>query len=143
MQQIKVFFHFQRTKKSNREVSSCISRETEARMAKTFALIIGALMLCWAPQLTIYFVVGHTKDDKYFQKTTLLRLFHVIAILTAQVNSAINPFIYAYRIKAVRDAIKETIGIKQQSTRDDSDDQITDETMNMNNNKMNQLKIAS
>lgn len=97
-------------------------------MAQTFALIIAALIMCWTPQLTIYFVVGHTKDEDFFQRTSFLRAFHVFAILTAQLNSAINPFIYAYRIKEVRDQIKETLGLKKKESRVSSNDVLSCQT---------------
>lgn len=53
-----------------------------------------------------FFMVALTRNSLLFQTNSLLRAFHNFSICAAHFNSAINPFIYAYRIKDVRETVK-------------------------------------
>lgn len=97
----------QETERQRMSVDMNDSRTTEIRLAKTCGWIIGTYIVCWVCMTINYFVVGITEDDEYFLQSIPLFIFYVLAIWAAHVNSAINPFIYAYKIKDVRDALKE------------------------------------
>ena len=65
------------------------------------AMVVGTFLIFWLPSTVASFVFALLKDREYNVK-----ILDSLIIL-AQFNSAIDPMIYAYRIKAVRYAIKK------------------------------------
>lgn len=84
-------------------------RKTEIKIAKTFVWVIGAFIVCYAPLNINFLVVAVTRNGKFFQTNNLLRVYHVFSICIAHFNSAVNPFIYAYKVKHMRDKMKEIL----------------------------------
>lgn len=70
-------------------------------MAKTLALIVGSFNLRWGP-LTILNLVSSYKKDLHFFEDQKSRIWAMLAAATIHLSSAIDPIIYAYRIKEVR-----------------------------------------
>lgn len=87
-------------------VDPSVAKRQEVRMAYTFALVIGTFIICWTPVTINFLVVAITKNRQYFQDHGLLNFFHVFSVCATHFNSAIDPIIYAYRIKDVRDTMK-------------------------------------
>lgn len=87
-------------------LGSALSIDKEIRIAKTFALIIGTLIVCWTPLTILFMIVYSTKDRHFFYDNAWLYAFFNFSFTAPLVNSAINPFIYAYRIKDVRESLK-------------------------------------
>lgn len=90
-----------------RQIKANNASRNEIRMAKTFAWIVATYIICYAPLTLNFLIVASTENVKVFQTHWLLRLFHVFSICIAHFNSVLNPFIYAYRIKDVREAMKD------------------------------------
>lgn len=84
----------------------------DIRMANTIAMIIGAYMVCWAPLIVVFFTVAYTEDIMFFQANDLLRTYYIFAICFAHFNSGVNPFIYAFRLRNVREAMKKVLRVK-------------------------------
>lgn len=76
-------------------------------MAKTFAMIIGGYIICWAPITIMFIVMTITENLQFFQNNWILGFFQMFTICIAHFSPAVNPFIYAYRIKDVRDTVKQ------------------------------------
>ena len=66
----------------------------------TMSMVIGTFLIFWLPSTIASFVFAVLKDREY--NVHILDAF----IILAQFNSAVDPIIYAYRNKSVRNAIK-------------------------------------
>ncbi len=77
------------------------ARQLELRLTYTVIIIIAVLILVWVPWFGLFFGVHHFKDTPEIE--TLVRVWGII--LGSQINSSVNPFIYAWRSKPFRDAI--------------------------------------
>lgn len=80
--------------------------KNEVRVAKTFALIIGSFIIFWTPLTIMGTIVAFKRDSHYFDNDESARIWFMFAACAAHFNSAIDPVIYAYRIKDVRVIIK-------------------------------------
>lgn len=94
------------------ESSDAIDRN-EVRVTQTMLYIIGTFMICWIPlgvnfvcQLLSYQSTSSEYNTEEGQRSHLIDFLTYCAI---HLNSAIDPLIYAYRIKSVRNAIKNTL----------------------------------
>ena len=63
-----------------------------------------ALVVCYAPMYTVEIVV--TRTNKY---SLLLVVVRKVAIILLYYNSTLNPFLYCWKISAVRQAVKRTL----------------------------------
>ena len=93
------------------EIQTNSQRNSECnqkKLTKTFALIIGALLCCYVPACClIYFMnLCQTCDCE------LIEWFRDIAFWLVLLNSAINPFIYAFRNESFRKAVRIIICCK-------------------------------
>lgn len=93
----------------NSEIRQNQARQKEIKIAKTFTWVIVIYFICYTPLNINLIIVDVTKNVKFFQENEYLRAFHVFSICIAHVNSAINVFIYAYKIKDIRNRMKEVI----------------------------------
>lgn len=82
-------------------------RRKEIKVAKTFALIIGTSIICWVPITIFNFAIAITNDRNFFGDEQMLHAYDALAISAAHFNSAINPIIYAYRMRDVRITVKK------------------------------------
>jgi hypothetical protein len=84
-------------------------RGKEIKMAKNFAWIILVFIICYTPMYLNFIISMISKNDKFFHQNSYLRIFHLFSICIAHFNSVVNPFIYAYKIKPIRDRMKTYI----------------------------------
>lgn len=100
-------------------------RNTEVRIAKNSALIVSAYIriIGWAPITTVLAMMTITENLQFFQQNWHLQVVQMSSICVARFSPAINPFIYAYRIKDVRETVnsifhsmKRTLSDKEQET---------------------------
>ncbi|XP_013921808.1 PREDICTED: adenosine receptor A1-like [Thamnophis sirtalis] len=68
----------------------------ELKIAKSLALVLFLFALCWLPLHICNFVALFTPE------LTKLQIFTPIAVCMTHLNSAMNPIIYAFRIKKFR-----------------------------------------
>ena len=76
-------------------------------MAKTVAITIGVLLICYLPKLTVALIritVGVSAN--------LVNIGDAWADMFVLVNSSLNPLIYCYRMKDIRQAMLDTIWTK-------------------------------
>lgn len=78
-------------------------------MANTLSLVIGSFLLCWAPISLYFLAVTITKNRNLVLDSSYGKAFHAFAVAVAHMNPAIDPLIYAYRMKEVRDGIKRML----------------------------------
>uniref|UniRef100_A0A3B3CU10 G-protein coupled receptors family 1 profile domain-containing protein n=1 Tax=Oryzias melastigma TaxID=30732 RepID=A0A3B3CU10_ORYME len=71
--------------------------QREVRAAKSLAIIVGLFALCWLP-LHIINCYNHLCQNCERPHILVMN----IAIILSHANSAVNPFIYAYRIREFR-----------------------------------------
>ena len=76
----------------------------EARAARRISVVAFVFAGCWLP-LHILHCVDHFTS---YSSEPLL----VIAILLSHLNSAVNPFLYAWGNEKIRGELKKTLGIK-------------------------------
>ena len=63
-----------------------------------------ALAVCYVPKFIILVVINHSKTY-----SSRLVVIDVIASILVHFNSTLNPFLYCWRIREVRQAVKQTI----------------------------------
>lgn len=80
------------------------SNQKEVRVAKTMLMVIGTFILCWIPFATCV-IMKTMGNDAIVRYEKVIETFCLCA---THWNAAIDPVIYAYRIKDIRDAIKNT-----------------------------------
>lgn len=101
-----------KTLRKNPNHSTKKAKLSELQMAVTFSLIIANYIVCSLPLVVVFIVVSWPQNENYFldRKRAPIRY---CAVFFAHFHSAINPFIYAYRIKTVRDTLKTVLRIKK------------------------------
>ncbi|XP_038062500.1 histamine H2 receptor-like [Patiria miniata] len=77
------------------------SVEQTTRLIITFSIILVVSFLCWIPYCTCQFIIYFSGTDWYGQ-TELFRVVFVYTLAFLMVNSAVNPFIYWWRIPEFR-----------------------------------------
>lgn len=77
----------------------------DIKIAKTFAIIYGDYVIFWTPGQVVVSVISYMKNSEQFTQTQLVHA-NFAALCLIHLNSALNPLIYAYRIKSVRETIK-------------------------------------
>lgn len=83
-------------------------RRVQVKIAKTFMLLVGVYILCWTP-MTINLIIQAASNDPMILKNSALYIFYSLSIWAAHFNSAIDPIIYAYKIKDIRNSIKQVL----------------------------------
>ena len=78
------------------------------RLTKTFALMIGTLMLCYVPACAMVYYLSLCTDCNCI----IVRWFSDACIWLVLLNSAIDPYVYAIRSSSFRDAIRKIITCK-------------------------------
>ena len=81
-----------------------LNLERYKKTVVSIALVQLALVICYFPFL-IFRIVTHVKDIHY--GLYLLLYFHTSTLVF--LNSSLNPFLYCWRIKEIRQAVKATI----------------------------------
>ena len=97
------------TEGADEEVWSKRRRENH-QMAKIFAITIGVFLLCYIPALIVLSmraVTGGTTDMIY--------IGHAWGDTSTFINSSLNPLIYCYRIREIREAVLDTVCRKRRS----------------------------
>ena len=77
------------------------ARQLELRLTYTVIMVIAVLILVLVPLFGLSFMIHYFKDTPGLD--SLIQVWGIT--LAIQINSAVNPFIYAWRSKAFRDAI--------------------------------------
>jgi hypothetical protein len=85
-------------------------------MAITFGLIVGSYILCLSPIIAVFTTIWITGNPDFFEQNLAYKSIKVFASWSTHVNPAINPFIYAYRIKKVRDTMKWVLGVRKENS---------------------------
>ena len=86
------------------QVNALIKAKMEAKIAKTTALLTGALMCSFVPAIGVALLAN---VYPVFTTNSLLRLMEVLV----QLNSLVNPILYSYRDCKIRKAVLELLGI--------------------------------
>lgn len=76
-----------------------VTRNREYKMAKTLSMVVGSFIICWLP-MTISYTVFALKEEKFSGE-----ILDVLSVMS-HFNSVIDPLIYAFRIKDVRETMK-------------------------------------
>lgn len=76
--------------------------QREIRAAKSLSIIVGLFALCWLPVHILNCLTLYTKLDKP-------AAVMYVAIILSHANSAVNPIIYAYRIREFRHTFRKII----------------------------------
>ena len=86
---------------NNQRNTRCKYIKKELKTAKKFGLIIGIFVISWIPleTLSVLKLLGWNVGPVY----------HMVAIWLAHLNSAINPLLYAYGSKSLREAFKQVL----------------------------------
>jgi adenosine receptor A2b len=78
-----------------------MKHKKEVRAANTLAMIVGTFLILWLPGILSLFIMAITKN----------RDFHIdileLSTILVHLNSAIDPIIYAYRMRNIREALNQ------------------------------------
>ena len=78
-----------------------MKHQKEVRAANTLAMIVGTFIILWMPGIVSLFIMAITKN----------RDFHIdileLSTILVHLNSAIDPIIYAYRMRNIREALNQ------------------------------------
>ncbi|XP_041944758.1 adenosine receptor A1-like [Alosa sapidissima] len=72
----------------------------EQKLARSLVLVLVLFAICWLPIQLMNIITF------YGTKSTIPRQVFYVGVLVSQINSALNPIIYALKIQRIRDAIK-------------------------------------
>lgn len=109
---IKLIVHFLKgIKRSNMIATHSMDElnlKVEVRAAKTMSLIVGSYVLCWIPA-TIYFMFIIAEDELLTNEliSSYNKAFYAQFTISIYLCALIDPFIYAYRSKDIRDKISK------------------------------------
>lgn len=81
--------------------SDAIKQRNEIRAANTLAMIVGTFIVLWMPGIINLFIMAITQNRNF-----PLGLLEFSTILV-HLNSAIDPLIYAYRMRNIREALNK------------------------------------
>lgn len=76
----------------------------EINAANTLAMIVGTFIVLWMPAIIVIFIIAVTGNRDF--PFDILGLVSVLV----HVNPAVDPIIYAYRMKNVREAFRKVFG---------------------------------
>lgn len=85
-----------------------LNQKVEVKAAKTMSLIVGSYVLCWIPA-TIYFLLIIAQDELHTNEliSSFNKVFYAQFAVSIYLCSLIDPLIYAYRSKDIRDKISK------------------------------------
>ncbi|XP_013379211.1 octopamine receptor beta-2R-like [Lingula anatina] len=78
--------------------------ESQVRLAKMTGTIMFVFMMSWLPYTAVYIATKNLG-----RSSTCLEVLRVVAVEMSELNSGINPIVYAFMSKRFRDACKRTI----------------------------------
>lgn len=83
--------------------------KSDIKIAKTFGWIVGVFFFCNSAFALNVFVTSIAKifDSLQTQNSMALQAFNVLSSLIANTCPATSPFIYAYRVKCIRERMKK------------------------------------
>lgn len=79
------------------------ARKREVKATQNLSIIVLFFMICWLPLYTINCIKAFCPDCDIHPILTLF------SIILSHLNSAVNPFLYAYHLKDFRAALKALI----------------------------------
>lgn len=86
--------------------TDAMKHQREVRAANTLAMIVGTFIVLWMPGIVSLFIMAITKN----------RDFHIdileLSTILVHLNSAIDPIIYAYRMRNIREALNQFFKFK-------------------------------
>lgn len=95
------------------EAQANLRRAEEINVATSMAWIIGSYLICWTPCTAyILFVIIYGADSLEY-KSIASKLTGIVALMANHLSASIIPFIYAWRMKEVRSAIKRLFRCSQ------------------------------
>lgn len=123
----KKILHFQRKTLESFEPEAQQTRnkmdKIEKRLTITHSWIIGSFIVCWTPFVVVFVIICITGDTHFFEQELLP--VKLVAMVSANLNSAINPFIYAYRVREVRDTMKRVLMVERKKSSESNNVAIT------------------
>lgn len=88
-----------------------MKHQKEVRAATTLAMIVGTFIVLWMPGIISLFLMAITRN----------RDFHIdileLSTILVHLNSAIDPIIYAYRMRKIREALNQFFKCFKKSNR--------------------------
>lgn len=77
-----------------------VAQTNEVKATQNLAIIVLFFMICWIPLYTINCVIAFARDIEINEN------FMFSCIILSHLNSAVNPFLYAYHLRDFRAALK-------------------------------------
>ncbi|CAF3895499.1 unnamed protein product [Rotaria sp. Silwood2] len=81
----------------------------EKKAFRTVGLILGALLICWLPFFVTLPLMSILKDHGILKDEKIANIWFKITFWLGYINSALNPFVYAFSNRAIRRGFREVI----------------------------------
>lgn len=92
-----------KSKQMSQHTSQMRYKETVFTLMKTVSLILGCFVICWTPGLVVLLL-----DGLNCEKCNVLK-FEKYCLVLAECNSFVNPIIYSFRDREMRNTFKEIV----------------------------------
>ena len=102
--------HQQRISAITASIESKVDLRRENKVARTMAIVVGAVMCCYLPQISLLLARALHGDS-----TRLVHVGDAWADTIVFLNSAFNPFIYCYRNSEIRHSVLRYLKKRQSS----------------------------
>ncbi|XP_057187923.1 lysophosphatidic acid receptor 2b isoform X2 [Triplophysa rosa] len=99
----RIFVYVRRkTQRMSKHTSQVKHKETVVNLMKTVIMILGCFVICWTPGLVLLLLDG-------LDLTTSVLKYEKFFLVLAECNSFMNPIIYSYRDKDMRNTFKRIL----------------------------------
>lgn len=88
------------------------TRKSEIKAAITLGMVVGAYVVLWVPDLICLSIIAVTQSRHYSETFRNIIFWTGTMVI---VNAAIDPIIYAYRMKSIRETLDKLFHCKKQS----------------------------
>lgn len=89
----------------------------EKRAANTLAMVVASFIICWVP-VTIYYFNRTHENYPNPEDTESFSVYWGLLEILPYLNAAIDPVIYAYRIKDVRESLMRCLRLNRRPSSD-------------------------
>ena len=113
----------------------------EFKAAKTMALVLGCLLICYAPTCVLFTVTSIYPINS--SNGSVWECIFIWAVTFALLNSLINPLLYGWRVQEIREVVASTFKWNENSRRQDPQTDMIEMTEHNNRERVNLRPVSA